>query len=47
MNLACLAPSKPKPQIAERRSQKTMVFDVLRDARRQRRKADYSSSTRR
>jgi len=39
---------KPKPQIAERRSQKTMVFDaVLRDARRQRRKAGYSSSKRR
>jgi len=38
---------KPKPQIAERRSQKTMVFDaVLRDARRQRRKAGYSSARR-
>jgi len=39
---------KPKPQMAERRSQKTVVFDaVLRDARRQRRKAGYSSSKRR
>jgi len=39
---------KPKPQMAERRSQKTMVFDaVLRDARRQRRKAGYSSARRR
>ena len=46
MNLACLAPSKPKPQIAERRSQETMVFDVLRDARRQRRKAGYSCARR-
>ena len=38
---------KPKPQIAERRSQETVVFDaVLRDARRQRRKAGYSSARR-